>query len=445
MRRHNTILAGALCAALAVAAGAFGPSPLSGQATPVAFTGAHLHPITGPAIETGTLVVHQGRIVAVGPADQVTVPADAEVHDVSGKVIMPGLVDTHSHVGGIDWGDQRSPILGDTRILDAFDVRDHGIMRARAGGVTTANVMPGSGHLMSGQTAYIKFRDGRRVEDLLVCDDPIRDICGGMKMANGTNPLRDAPPFPQSRARSAALVRQKFVEAQEYRDRVRRAEGDPEGMPARDLEMEALVQVLDGDRIVHHHTHRHDDVLTVLRLQEEFGFRVVLQHVSDAWIVAEEIAESGFPVSLILIDSPGGKLEAADVHIKSAAYLEEAGAKVGFHTDDWIIDSRYFLRMGGMAVRAGMSREGALHALTLAGAEMMDLGDRIGSLEEGKDADFIVLSGDPFSVHTRVEETWIEGRKVFDLEDPLHRAHAVGGFRVLPRDDGATRGREGGR
>lgn len=415
---------------------------LAAQEAPQAFRGARILPITGPAIPTGTLVVHEGRIMAVGGMDEVQIPTGAEIHDVSGKVIMPGLVDTHSHIGGIDWGDESSPILGATRVLDALDVRDEHIRVARAGGITSANLMPGSGHLMSGQTVYVKLRDGRRAEDLLFCDDPLAGICGGMKMANGTNPLRPSPPFPQSRARSAAIVREKFLEAEEYRDRLRTAEagnGDP---PSRDLELEAIVQVLDGERMVHHHTHRHDDVMTVLRLQEEFGFRLVLQHVSDAWIVAEEIAESGFPASLLLIDSPGGKLEAAEAHLRSGAYLESAGATVGFHTDYWITDTRYFLRQGGLAVRGGMSPEGALYGLTMAGARMMDLEDRIGSLETGKDADFLVLSGDPLSVYTRVEQTWIDGRKLFDLADPSDRAYAVGGYGLTNRGDPAPQARE---
>lgn len=414
------------------------------QERPQAFQGAEIIPIAGPAIPSGTMVIHQGRIVAVGSVDQVEVPANAVTHDVSGKLIMPGLVDTHSHIGGLDWGTD-SPLSGSIRILDVLDVRDDGIPRARAGGITTANIMPGSGQLMSGQTAYVKLRDGRRVEDLLFCDDPLTDVCGGMKMANGTNPLRPQPPFPQSRAQSAALVRQRFQAAVEYRDRIRQGSDDDERDPSRDLELEAMVEVLEGDRIVHHHTHRHDDVLTVLRLQEEFGFRLVLQHVSDAWIVAEEIAESGFPASIILVDAPGGKLEAADNHFRSGAYLEQAGATVGFHTDDWITDSRYFLRQGGLAVRAGMSREGALYGLTMAGAIMMDLEDRIGSLEPEKDADFIVLSGDPLSVYTRVEETWIDGEQLFDLNDPRDRAYAVGGFKLLPRTTGELRNREDGR
>jgi imidazolonepropionase-like amidohydrolase len=421
------------------------PASLVAQEGPVVFRGAEIIPITSAPIPDGILVIRNGRIVAVGTTADVRVPADAVVHDVSGKVIMPGLVDTHSHVGDMDWGDASSPIQGATRVLDAVNVRDGGIRRAQAGGITAANMMPGSGHLMSGQTIYVKFRNVRRAEDLLFCDDVLTGVCGGMKMANGTNPLRTAPPFPQSRARSAAIVREKFLQAQEYRERIRRAGGDASRMPARDLELEAIVQVLDGERIVHHHTHRHDDVLTVLRLQEEFGFRLVLQHVSDAWIVAEEIARSGFPASILLVDAPGGKLETMDVSLTSGAALERAGAVVGFHTDDWITDSRYFLRQGGLAVRAGMSREGALFGLTMAGAKMMDVDDRIGSLEPGKDADFIILSGDPLSVYTRVEETWIDGIKVFDLSDPADRPFAVGGYGLLRGPKPMTEGREEGR
>jgi imidazolonepropionase-like amidohydrolase len=166
-------------------------------------------------------------------------------------------------------------------------------------------------------------------------------------------------------------------------------------------------------------------------LQEEFGFRVVLHHVSEAKKVAKEIAAADVPVSLIMIDSPGGKLEAVDLLAQNAPALEQAGARVAFHTDDYITDSRLFLRMAAMGVRAGMSRSGALRALTLEPAIMIDLGDRVGSLDKGKDADFVILSGDPFSVYTRVQETWVEGRQVFDLDDPEDRKIAEGGYGAL--------------
>ncbi len=263
-------------------------------------------------------------------------------------------------------------------------------------------------------------------------------------MANGTNSRRD-PPFPGTRAKSAALVRQKYIAAQEYQKKIERADGDPEKMPERDLAMEALIEVLEGRRIVHHHTHRHDDILTVLRLQKEFGYRVVLHHVSEAHRVANEIAEAKVPVSLIMLDSPGGKLEAQYVDISSAPILEKAGAKVALHTDDWITESRHFLRSAGLAVRAGMSRDVALQAMTINGAEMLDLDDRIGTLEKGKDADFVILSGDPVSVYTRVEQTWVEGQKRFDLKDPEDLAVAEGGYGVLtPTGRGHVHGMEEG-
>ena len=407
------------------------PAVLSAQAQPQVFRGARIIPIAGAPIENGVLVVQNGKITAVGAAGAVREPANAVVHDVAGKVIMPGLVDTHSHIGGGDGGDASAALHADVRILDALNVRDAGIQKAQAGGLTTANIMPGSGLLMSGQTAYVKLRDGRTINDLLYCEDVTRGICGGMKMANGTNP-RGAQPRPGTRAKAAALVRAKFIKAQEYRDKVRAARGDASKLPPRDIEMDALVEVLDGRRTVHFHSHRHDDILTALRLKDEFGFKMVLQHASEGWKVAREIAAAKVPVSVIVIDAPGGKLEAMDLSFETGAVLEKAGALVGFHTDDGITDSRFFLRSAALAVRAGMSRNEALAAMTINGARMLELDHRIGSLAAGKDADFIVLSGDPLSIYTHVEQTWVEGAKVFDRSDPKDREYAVGAYGISP-------------
>ena len=396
------------------------------QETPHAFTGARILPVEGEPIAKGTLLVSGGVITAIGPAGKVKIPATARKIDVAGKVIIPGLICTHSHIGGIGGADGSGPIQPDVRIYDSLNVRDAGFRRAVAGGLTTLNIMPGSGHLLSGQTVYVKLRGSKTIEGLCVRDKEGR-ILGGMKMANGTNSQR-APPFPGTRSKSAALMRAELIRAGEYRDKLAEALKDPEKKPPRDLRMEGLVEVLEGRRIVHHHTHRHDDIMTVLRLSKEFGFRVVLHHVSEGWMVAEEIARAKVPCSIILVDSPGGKLEAINLVFKTGGILEKAGVLTAFHTDDWITDSRLFLRMAGLGVRGGMSREAGLKALTLAGARMLDLDKRVGSLKAGKDADFVILDGDPLSVYTKVLETWVEGRKVFDRSKPEDLLHAVGGY-----------------
>lgn len=396
------------------------------QETPLAFTGARVISIAGEEIENGVLVVQGGRIVAVGPLASVRIPQGAHRIDARGKVIMPGLVDSHSHIAGPEGGDASAPIQPDVRVLDSLNIRDARVQKARSGGITTVNIMPGSGHLLSGQTLYLKLRDGKTLDDLLIRTEDGR-VAGGIKMANGTNPRKN-PPFPGTRGKSAALVREQFVKAQEYRDKVRKADGVADKLPPRDLRLEALMEVLDGKRVVHFHSHRQDDILSALRLAEEFHFRAVLHHVSDAWAVAAEIAKAKAPASLILIDSPGGKLEAKDNRFGNGVALERVGVLTGFHTDDGVTDSRFFRRQAALAVRAGMSRKGALYGLTMANARMLDLDKRVGSLEPGKDADFLLLSGDPLSVYTHVLETWVEGKKVFDRADGKDRLYAVGGY-----------------
>ncbi len=395
-----------------------------------AFVGATLIPIEGKPIAQGVLIVTGTKIQALGDRDSVTIPTDAEIVDCTGKVIMPGLVCTHSHIGGVGAADGSGPIQPGVRVSDSINVRDSGFKRAVAGGLTTLNIMPGSGHLISGQTVYVKLRFSedlpRTIDDIMIRDSEGTSL-GGLKMANGTNPQGD-PPFPGTRGRSAFLVREQYIKAREYHAQKIRAEEEGSDTPPVNLHLEALVEAMQGKRIVHHHTHRHDDIMTVIRLSREFGFSVVLHHVSEGWRVAEEIATAKVPCSVILVDSPGGKLEARYLQLDTPGILEKNGVKVAFHTDDYITDSRIFFRMAAMGIRAGMSREKALEGLTLAGAEMLGLEKRVGSLKAGKDADFILLDGDPLSVYTKVEETWVEGQRVFDRRNPSDRIYAVGGY-----------------
>jgi len=403
--------------------------PAQAQDQPHVFRNAALYPISSPPIDEGVLVVQDGTVQEIGQSGSVDVPEGAVEHDLTGKVLMPGLVDTHSHIGQVSGGDASAALHPDVRTIDAINARHPSMNRARAGGITTVQVLSGSGHLLSGQTTYLKLREGGTIDELSACDDRPVEACGGMKMANGTNPQRESGPFPGTRARAAAMARDLFVQAREYRRKKQQA-ASPNEAPARDLRMEGLVDVLEGRRTVHFHTHRHDDILTAIRLSEEFDFELVLHHVSEGWKVAEEIAEANVSASIIMIDSPGGKHEADEVAYRTGRVLAETGVDVAYHTDDPITDSRLFLRSPALGVRAGMSREAALESVTLAGARMLDLDDEIGSLEAGKDADFIVLSGDPLSVYTKIEQTWVEGERVFDRSDPDDRTFATGGYRV---------------
>lgn len=420
----NRILSGAAIATL------LATSAITAQDTVTAFTGAQLYPIGSDMIESGTLIIHQGKIVAVG-AD-IEIPEGAIVIDASDKVIMPGLVDTHSHIALTGDGGPSAVMNPEKRIMDAVWPADPRIKVALTGGVTTANIMPGSGTLMGGQTAYVKLR-GDSIADMLVPNS-----IGGMKMANGTNPKRSTK-APATRMASAAIVRQKFLDAQDYMKKIdaakkkKKAKERAAAMPPRDLGMEALMEVLNGARTVHHHTHRSDDIRTVLRLKKEFGFRLVIQHGTESYMVADEIAAANVPVSLIVIDSPGGKHEAINLDIKAAKILDDAGVKLAIHTDDGVTESRYLLRSAALAVRGGLSEETALASVTQNAADMMDLGDRIGSLEAGKDADFVLLDGHPLSVYTHVTETWIDGVKYYDRSDPAQRTYHSGGYRIKER------------
>ena len=419
----------ALCPALLADFAGPPPNETKKASTPIAWINATLLPVDGEPIVGGTIVIQDGKIKTIGSSSKISVPNDATIVDAKGKWIMPGLICTHSHIGGAGAADGSSPIQPGVRVMDAINVRDSGFRRALAGGLTTLNIMPGSGHLISGQTVYCKLRyyetSPRIVDEILIRDKNGAPI-GGLKMANGTNSQGESP-FPGTRGKSAFLVREQYIKAREYQAKIVAANGDATKMPSRDLHLESLVEAMQGKRIVHHHTHRHDDIMTVIRLSQEFGFQTVLHHVSEGWKVAKEIADAKIPCSIIVLDSPGGKVEAKDMTFSNGRVLDEAGVKVAFHTDDWITDSRLFLRSAALAVRAGMNRDKAIAGLTLAGAEMLGLSDRIGSLTVGKDADLAILNGDPLSVYSHVVETWVEGKRAFDLSKPEDLLYAEGG------------------
>lgn len=415
-------------------------------APPVAYRGAKILTAAGKTFDPGTLVVQDGRIVAVGPQGEVVIPAGSTTVDAAGKVIIPGLVDTHSHLGvysrpavpaNSDGNEMTGPVQSVVRALDALNPFDPGIRMANAGGLTTANIMPGSGNVIGGQTIYVKLR-GYSPEQMSIA---AADVYGGLKMANGENPKRaygNKGQAPGTRMKVAALQRAEFVKAREYMakwDRYRKqlAAGEQVTPPAVDLALEPLVEVLERKRTVHFHTHRADDILTLLRLKDEFGFEVVIQHGTEAYKVIDEIAKHKVPVSMTIPDSPGGKAEVVDFIEEAGAEMAKAGVTVLVNTDDPVTESRFLLRTAAITVRGGLSEDLALAAITSSAARALHLDHRVGSLEPGKDADFVILSGAPFSVYTRVLETFVDGAKVFDIADDRLRLYQTGGFAVADR------------
>ena len=407
----------------------------------VVFTNAIIYTGAGDKpIEKGALIIKDGKIVAVAAAD-VVIQRDPNVPviDLKGAVIIPGLVDTHSHIGiypkpsvpaHADGNEMSGPVQPSGRALDAVWPGDPGIRMAQAGGVTTANIMPGSGNAIGGQTIYVKLRgdtiEAMRINGLLADGT---EVVGGLKMANGENPKgygRNRQQAPFTRMKVAALQREQFVKAREYK-----AKKDAGQKVDRDIALEPLVEVLEKKRTVHFHCHRADDVMTAVRLSEEFGFELVLQHATESYRVADILAKKKIPASLTLVDSPGGKAETIGLLDENAAILEKAGVPVCINTDDFITESRFYLRTGAIALRGGLSETAALKALTLTPARVMHLDHRVGSLEKGKDADLVILSGRPFSVYTKVLQTWIDGRKVFDAVDEGQRRYRDGGW-ALP-------------
>ena len=415
----------------------------SESAEPIVYREARILTAAGNVFDPGTLVVQSGKILEVGATADVSIPEGAHIHDACGRVIIPGLVDSHSHLGvysrpavaaNSDGNESTGPIQGIVRALDSLNPFDPGIRMGNAGGVTTANIMPGSANVIGGQTIYVKLR-GRTPEEMWISSP---DVLGGLKMANGENPKRNygrRGKAPGTRMKIAALQRAEFFKARHYmqtweRYRKKLATGKNPDVPDVDLSLEPLVDVLQRKRTVHFHTHRADDILTVLRLRKEFGFDLLIQHGTEAYKVLDQIAQQDVPVSMTIVDSPGGKAEVVDFVEQCGAEMAEAGIKVLVNTDDPVTESRFFLRTAAIAVRGGLAPDVALRAITRHPAEVMRLDHRIGSLEKGKDADFVVLSGDPFSIYTRVLETYIDGKRVFDLADDRQRLFQTGGFAV---------------
>lgn len=371
--------------------------------------------MAGPAF-VGDVAIENGKIVAVG---QSLSYSDAEVRDVTGMTVMPGIVDPHCHIGmwedamgfeGADGNECTNPITPELRAIDAINPYDRCFEEAAAGGVTTCVTGPGSANVIGGQFVAIKTH-GDSVEDM-VLRFPV-----AVKAAFGENPKRvynGKNQTPSTRMATAALMRKALIEAQEYNEKLEKGKVDPEKMPERNLGKEILARVIRRELPMKIHAHRADDILTAIRICREFKLRYTLDHCTEGYLITDKLKEAlsedceGIIVGPLLTDR--SKIELKNLSFKAPKVLEQAGIEYAMMTDHPVTPEQYLPICTAVAVREGASEEGALKAITINAAKITGIADRVGSIEVGKDADIAVFSGHPFDFRSRCVLTLVNGK-----------------------------------
>lgn len=394
--------------------------------TTFAIVNGYVVPVSQEPIENGVVLVRDGVIEAVGGADDVRVPDNVTVVDAAGKWVLPGFIESHGHVGiheeangpaGDDTNEMTTPNTAAVRAIDAINIDDEGFRDALSGGVTSVVVKPGSGNPIGGQTVAIKTWGGRIIDEQV-----IREAVS-VKSALGENPKRvygGKNQTPSTRLGVAMIIREAFVAAQNYR--TQRENAKLEGKPFdRDLAKETLVRVLDGELAWDQHTHRHDDIATALRLADEFGYRLVVNHGTEAHKIADVLAERDVPVIFGPMFTSRSKVELRDRAIANLATLAAAGVRVAITTDHPVVPINFLVYQAALAVKDGLPRQTALEALTVNPAAFLRLDDRVGSLTAGLDGDVVIWSGDPLDVNSRAERVFIGGAEVYRWEDGAGR------------------------
>jgi imidazolonepropionase-like amidohydrolase len=377
----------------------------------LAITNGKVYTMAGQTLDRGTVLVDGDKILDVG--ERLTIPSSAEVIDASGKVVMPGFVESHSHVGiwgdsigweGRDFNETSEPITPHMRAIDAINPNDPAIRSVREAGVTTLLTGSGSANLIGGEWAAIKPVG-------VIPDDMVLRYPCGLKMALGENPKRvygDQKKSPVTRMGEAALIREALLKAQTYAAKVERAEREGKEPPDRDLRLEPIVRALRREERTRIHAYTVQDISMAVRFCREFGLDPVIEHAFEAHLIADFLAKENVPVSIGPFHVGRQKVEMSAMSFKAPGILARAGVTVAIHMDT--TGSTALLPIfAALAVREGMDELDALKAITINAAVVSGVADRVGSLEKGKDADVIVLSGHPFELMTRVERVIING------------------------------------
>ncbi len=379
------------------------PSVLISQGDVTLIRGATIHPASGAPIVNGSILIRDGKIAAIGAS--VAAPAGARIIEAAGKDVIPGMIDNHSHIGAkvSDLNDSPMLIGPQHRFIDALDLGDTDFNDAVSGGVTTIVTGPGSGENVSGMAIVIKTF-GDKLDQRLLLEK------GGMKFAMGAK-SRDR--YPTTTMGVAANLRQYLIRTQEYMATQKKFtdEGQKGAPPARDLGYEAMTDVLTKKTYVRAHVHAATDVMTLLRLKDEFGFELTLHHSTEAYKVAPEIAKRG--VSAVVLPL-GPRIGATDDAMAGPYVLWKAGVKIAMHTDAPVINQKWLRLCAAIAMRYGIPEEEALKMVTLNAAQIARVSDRVGSLEVGKDADIVIFDGAWYEPRSRVDVVVGNGKVIFE-------------------------------
>jgi imidazolonepropionase-like amidohydrolase len=410
-------------------AGAFAASLVA--APPIVIQNATILTVTNGTLNSGSILIRDGTIAEVGERLK-NVPADATVVDASGKFVMPGIIDCHSHIAADSINEGSVSVSAMVGIEDVLNPDDIAIYRALAGGVTTANVLHGSANAIGGKCTVLKMRWGKDAHDMI-----FEGAMPGIKFALGENPKRagnptgqrvgagNVPPrYPATRMGVEDVIREAFTEAKayqqswkEYNEKVTR--GEQAISPRRDLKLEPLVEVLEGKRLVHAHCYRADEILMLLRVADEFGFRIrTLQHVLEGYKVAKEIAEHGAGASTFS-DWWAYKLEAYDAIPYNAAVMMRKGVIVSLNSDSAELMRHLNDEAAKTMKYGGLSETEALSLITINPAKQLMIENRVGSIEVGKDADLDIFDKHPLSNFSKVEKVYIDGQLYFDRDNDL--------------------------